>query len=45
MNKNIYTEGKRYGKEEIHPAIVEFMKQKGREVSHKESPRFIGFPS
>jgi len=41
MNKNIYTDGKRYGKEEIHPVIVEFMKQKGGEVSHKDISDFI----
>ncbi|MFE4047231.1 hypothetical protein [Priestia sp. YIM B13490] len=41
MNKNVYTHGKRYGKEEIQPAIVEFMKQKGGEVSHEEVSDFI----
>ncbi|QDZ88054.1 hypothetical protein [Priestia megaterium] len=41
MNKNIHTDGKCYGKEKIYPAIVEFMKQKGGEVSHKNISDFI----
>ena len=41
MNRNIYTDGKHYGKEEIHPAIVEFMRQKAGEVSHQDISDFI----
>ncbi|AQX56033.1 hypothetical protein [Priestia flexa] len=41
MAKNVYTKGNHYTKEQIQPAIVEFIQQKGGEVSHEDISDFV----